>query len=62
MPHVARQPVRDAYDDACDEAIAACNGDLRGTIRALLILNEFLEYELRDVPAAAGSAAGAAAA
>lgn len=34
-------------DAAADEAIAACGGDLRSTIRALILANEFLEYELR---------------
>ena len=33
-------------DAAVDEAIAACGGDLRGTIRALILANEFLEAEL----------------
>lgn len=31
---------------AVDEAIKACDGDLRGTIRALILANEFLEQEL----------------
>ena len=42
----------DPYEAACDEAIAACNGDLRSTIRALLIVNEFLEHELQETQAA----------
>lgn len=33
-------------DVACDQAIAACDGDVRATIKALLIANEFLEHEL----------------
>ena len=33
-------------DVAADQAIAACGGDLRSTIRALILANEFLEYEL----------------
>jgi hypothetical protein len=28
---------------AADQAIAACDGDLRATIRALILANEFLE-------------------
>ncbi len=32
---------------AADEAIAVCGGDLRSTIRALILANEFLEYELQ---------------
>jgi len=31
---------------AVDQAIRACDGDLRGTIRALILANEFLEQEL----------------
>ena len=32
---------------AADQAIAACGGDLRSTIRALILANELLEYELQ---------------
>jgi hypothetical protein len=32
---------------AADQAIAACGGDLHATIRALILANEFLEYELQ---------------
>ena len=38
--------VHDRDDAACDEAIAACGGDTRATIKALLIANEFLEQAL----------------
>jgi hypothetical protein len=34
-------------DAAADLAIAECGGDLRSTIRALILANEFLEYELQ---------------
>jgi hypothetical protein len=43
-------PVLDAYD-----AIATCNGDLRGALKALIIANEFLERDLQK--ALASSAA-----
>jgi len=33
-------------DIACDQAITACDGDMRATIRALILANEFLEYEM----------------
>ncbi|MCJ8143844.1 hypothetical protein MKI84_13045 [Ancylobacter sp. A5.8] len=33
-------------DDDIDEAIAACDGDLRGTIKALLIGQQYLEVAL----------------
>jgi hypothetical protein len=32
----------DALDNAVEQAIAACEGDLRGTIRALVVSNNFL--------------------
>ena len=34
---------------AVDEAIAACDGDLRATIRALIIANNFLESEVSEL-------------
>jgi len=37
----------DAYDAAVDDAIATCNGDLRGALKALIIANEFLERDLQ---------------
>jgi hypothetical protein len=40
-------PATDAYDAAVEDAIATCNGDLRGALKALIIANEFLERDLR---------------
>lgn len=34
-------------DAATDQAIAACGGDVRATIQALILANEFLEAELK---------------
>jgi hypothetical protein len=34
-------------DAAIDEVIATCNGDMRGAIKALLLVNEHLETELQ---------------
>lgn len=34
---------------AIDEAIAACDGDLRATIGALIIANNFLESEVGEL-------------
>jgi hypothetical protein len=34
-------------DVATDQAILACGGDMRSTIRALILANEFLEAELK---------------
>ena len=36
-----------------DEIVASCNGDLRGALRALLLVNEQLEAELQELYAAA---------
>jgi hypothetical protein len=36
-------------DLAADQAIAACGGDMHSTIRALILANEFLEYELCEM-------------
>ena len=35
-----------ALDAAMDQAIAACGGDLRATIRALIVANDYLETEV----------------
>ncbi|MEW6645480.1 MAG: hypothetical protein AB1586_33630 [Pseudomonadota bacterium] len=42
----------DRLEAAADEAIAACNGDMRSAIRALILANEYLEYELCEMFAA----------
>ena len=34
---------------AVDQAIAACGGDLRATIRALIVANEYLENEVTEL-------------
>ena len=34
---------------AVDEAIATCGGDLRATIRALIVANNFLESEASEL-------------
>jgi hypothetical protein len=39
-------PARDPYESAIEDAIASCNGDLRGALRVLIIANEFLERDL----------------
>jgi hypothetical protein len=49
-------PAADAYDAAVEDAIATCNGDLRGALKALIIANEFLERDLgRALAAGAAS-------
>ena len=41
------------YERACDEAIAMCDGNMRSTIKALIMANEYLEAELQDLQATA---------
>ena len=50
-------PLSDAnrYEQACDQAIAMCDGNLRSTIKALIMANEFLEAELMELQAAISS-------
>ena len=40
------------YEQACDQAIAMCDGNLRSTIKALIMANEYLEAELMELQAA----------
>jgi hypothetical protein len=40
------------YEQACDQAIAMCDGNLRSTIKALIMANEYLEAELAELQAA----------
>jgi hypothetical protein len=42
------QAESDRLDAACDQAIAACGGDLRSAIRALILANEYLEWEMEQ--------------
>jgi hypothetical protein len=39
------------YEQACDQAIAMCDGNLRSTIKALIMANEYLEAELEELQA-----------
>ena len=39
----------DEYELAIDEIVAACDGDVRGALRALMLLNEQLEQQLERV-------------
>jgi hypothetical protein len=48
----ASQPnAQDAYglEAAVDQAIAACDGDMRSAIRALIVANEYLEAEVGEL-------------
>ncbi len=39
-------------ETAIDEIVASCNGDVRGALKALLLVNEHLEAELQQLYAA----------
>lgn len=41
------EPEPDRLESAAAEAIAACGGDMRSAIRALILVNDFLEFELQ---------------
>jgi hypothetical protein len=42
----------DPLEFATDQAIASCDGDIRATVRALIIANGLLESELRELSTA----------
>jgi hypothetical protein len=39
----------DGLEAAVDQAVAACDGDTRSTIRALIVANKYLESEITDL-------------
>jgi hypothetical protein len=39
----------DELEVAVDQAIATCGGDMRSTIRALIVANEYLETEVGEL-------------
>lgn len=47
-PPLKLQSNAEALDAAADQAIAACGGDAREAVKALLIANEFLEREMEE--------------
>ena len=49
------QPEPDALEIAAEQAIKACDGDLRATVEALIVANGLLEAQLKDVYAAASN-------
>ena len=46
---VKEQLELDRLEVAIDQAIAVCGGDMRSTIRSLIIANEFLEHEVKEL-------------
>ena len=39
----------DRLEVAADEAVAACGGDVRGALKALIVANEYLESEVCEL-------------
>jgi hypothetical protein len=39
----------EGLESAVDQAIAACGGDTRSTVRALIVANEYLESEVGEL-------------
>ena len=55
MSETAVMPEISRYEQACDQAIAMCDGNMRSTIKALIMANEYLEAELEELQAAAST-------
>jgi hypothetical protein len=53
MSEKASSPEISRYEQACDQAIAMCDGNMRSTIKALIMANEYLEAELEELQATA---------
>jgi hypothetical protein len=51
MPRVESKALSDEQSDTIDEIIASCDGDMRGAVKALLLVNEQLESDLRQLHA-----------
>jgi hypothetical protein len=51
IPEPAASPAAD-LDGAADQAIAACGGDAREAVKALLVAVDFLEAQVDDLRAA----------
>jgi hypothetical protein len=49
MSETAAMPEISRYEQACDQAIAMCDGNMRSTIKALIMANEYLEAELQEL-------------
>jgi hypothetical protein len=49
-PDAAQNPLdRDRLEATTDQAIAACGGDARAAVKALIVANEFLESEVCEL-------------
>ena len=52
MPEASSSSDVSRYEQACDQAIAMCDGNQRSTIKALIMANEYLETELEQLQTA----------
>jgi hypothetical protein len=50
------EPAPDELEAATDQAIAACGGNMRETIKALIVANDFLESEVAELMKAVSKA------
>jgi hypothetical protein len=51
-----RQGEADLLEAATDQAIAACDGDVRAALKAMIVANEFLETEVCELMQAVSKA------
>ena len=51
-PNPRPHPELDRLEAATDQAIAACDGNARDAVKALLVTNEFLEAQVKELQAA----------
>lgn len=51
VPETSTPPAED-LEIAADEAIAACSGDAREAVKALIVANGFLEVQVAELKAA----------
>jgi len=51
-PKTQPTPEPDRLEVATDQAIAACGGNARNAVKALLVTNEFLETQIAELQAA----------
>jgi hypothetical protein len=54
MAESAPLATNDHYEQACDQAISMCGGNMRGAIKALIMANEYLEHELQELLVSGG--------
>ena len=55
LQSAASEPEPDRLEAATDQAIAACGGDARQAVKALVVTTEFLEAQIAELQAAVSS-------